>query len=61
MSFTYLDGEGEIITLWAEDTKATISLAQNHTTAGACNLHFTDEEPEVSHVMRRWLKVTHYF
>ena len=61
MSFTYLDGEGEIITLWAEDTKATISLAQNHTTAGACNLHFTDEEPEASHVMRRWLKVTHYF
>lgn len=33
MSFTYLGGEGEEITLWAEDTQATISLAQNHTTS----------------------------
>ena len=61
MSFTYLDGEEEEITLWAEDTKATISLAQNHKTASVCNLLFTVEEPEASHMMCHWLKVTHYF
>ena len=47
----YLGGESEEgakVTLYAEDTKPTLSSAQNHKTARGPQSHFTDEEPEAS-------------